>query len=68
MARAVRMKSLPSEASIEARVIRASGASTNSAMVQAGRISCLNAAHQPSKSPASAKSISRKPVCAGGSS
>ena len=55
--RAVRMKSLPSTASIEARVMRASGASTNSAMVKAGSRSCANAAHQPSQSPVSAKSI-----------
>jgi hypothetical protein len=36
--RAVRTKSLPSETSIEARVMRANGAITNSAMVTAGRI------------------------------
>ena len=65
--RAVRTKSLPSETSIEARVIRASGAITNRAMLTAGRISCLQAAHQPSTSPASRKSIDRKPVRDGGS-
>ena len=63
----MRTKSLPSETSIEARVMRASGATTNSAMVSAGRINCLKAAHHPSKSPASRKSISRKPVRDGGS-
>ena len=67
MERAVRTKSLPSETSIEARVMRASGATTNSAMLSAGKISCLKLAHHPSKSPASRKSINRKPVRLGGS-
>src|SRR5437667_307849 len=41
--------------------MRASGATTNSAMLSAGRMSCLKAAHHPSTSPARRKSISRKP-------
>ena len=56
MAFAVRMKSLLRTASMDARVIRASGASTNSAMVQAGSSNCENAAHQPLQSPTIAKS------------
>ena len=37
--------------------MRARGASTNSAMVPAGRMSWVKAAHHPSQSPVSAKSI-----------
>ncbi len=63
----MRMKSLPSTLSIAARVMRrASGASTNNAMVSAGSTSCPAAARQPSQSPTSRKSISRKPVMSGG--
>jgi hypothetical protein len=63
----VRTKSLPSDTSIEARVMRASGAITNSAMVKAGNINWRAAAHQPSRSPASRKSMIKKPVREGGS-
>jgi hypothetical protein len=51
------MKSLPSTDSIEARVMRAIGASTKIAMVSVGRISCLKLAHHSDASPASAASI-----------
>ena len=37
--------------------MRASGATTNSASVNAGRINCLKAARKVSKSPASRQSI-----------
>jgi len=48
------MKSLPRAASMEALVILASGASTKSAMVTEGRMSCESAETQLSKSATSA--------------
>ncbi len=56
LARAVRMKSLPRTPSMEARVMRASGAMTKSAIVTAGRASCLRQALKVSKSSAMSES------------
>ena len=52
LARAVRTKSEASTASIEARVMRAIGASEKMPSVSAGRMSCLRLATKSSKSPA----------------
>ena len=57
LARAVRTKSEASTASIEARVMRAIGASEKMPSVSAGRISWLSAARKVSKSRAIRLSI-----------
>ena len=57
LARAVRTKSEESTASMEARVMRAIGASEKMASVSAGRMSCLRAATNSSPSPAMRLSI-----------
>ena len=57
LARAVRTKSDASTASIEARVMRAIGASEKIASVRAGRMSCSRLATNTSPSPAIRLSI-----------
>jgi hypothetical protein len=57
LARAVRTKSEPSTESIDARVMRATGASEKIPSVSAGRMSCLRLAMKVSPSPAMRLSI-----------
>ena len=67
LARAVRTNSDARVASIEARVMRASGAKANTASVAAGMTICARAARNTSPCPATALSIRKKPVRRGGS-
>ena len=60
------MKSADSTDSIDARVMRAIGASTKMAIVSTGRISCFRLAHHIAASPASAVSTRYSPVIVGG--
>ena len=66
LARAVRTKSLDSAVSIEARVMRASGASENSASDSAGNSNCDNDARNSVRFPASKLSMRKIRSRAGG--
>ena len=64
LARAVRTKSELNTCSIDARVMRAMGASTKIAIVSVGSTISLNAAHHSARSPASKPPSQRSPATA----